>query len=334
MEEFIDDIVKTDEPDEPAKTETEMAAEIQGTKAIDAEKVAIEKAATEKAEETPDPDDSKPELGSEATPDVVQPENEAPVAESDDVKALAAQLGWREDHTGDDAVDAKTYILKSKDIQKSMGQHNKDLKDQLQALGGSVSALKKHNENVFHAEVKKLTGEVEALKKERRAAIELADVAKVDELDKQIDDIQKDIDTPKLVNSPEERVAENPVYDEWVKDNDWYLEDDAMANFADNVAQQYAGAPLERVYAIVRTKVQEVFPDKFEAAKVHDNKQQEIVKPPVGPKSPVESSSVKGSETSFSKADLTSDQIQIMNQFVRGGIMTEEQYVNDIAKMQ
>lgn len=325
-EEFIDDIIGTEEV---SKTEAEIAADIQGA---DVDK------APEKSDESKY---LKIEMGSEATPDGAQPETKVKVVEKDKapetdaVKELAAKLGWREDHKGEDAVDASTYILKSKDIQQSMSQHNKDLKSQLTNLGGSVEALKKHNETVYQADVKKLTSEVTALKKERRAAIELADVDKVDELDQQIDDKQKDINAPKPVEA--QVVTDNPAYDEWVKDNSWYLTDNEMAKYADTIAEQYNGAPLERVYAMVRTKVQEIFPDKFEDVKVDEVKTEvteDIVKPPVGPKSPVESSSAKGSEGSFTKADLTSDQMQIMRQFVQGGIMTEEQYVNDIAKMQ
>lgn len=320
MEELIEDIIG--KADEAPKTETEMITELEGAKVDDAPKV------DKPAEKAPVVTDEKVKMGAEGDPDGVQDEK-ATVTESDDVKALAAQLGWREDHTGEDAVDAKTYILRSKDIQKSMSQHNKDLKDQLSALDGSVSALKTHNENVYQAEVKKLTDEVVELKAERRAAIELADVAKVDELDKQIDEKQKDIDAPKPADKQEQQATDNPIYDTWVKDNDWYLKDDDMAKFADTIAEQYKGAPLDRVYALVRTKVQEVFPDKFETAKVVAP-----VKTPVGPQSPVESSSAKIPAENFTKADLSNDQVQIMNQFVRGGIMTEEQYVNDIAKMQ
>ncbi len=322
MEEFIDDIVGSDEV---AKTETEMATEIQEGKV---------------AEETVDKvvADDKSKTGSEATPD--ESKDDAKVVdaadtggESDAVKELATQLGWREDHTGNDSVDASTYILKSKDIQKSMGQHNKDLKDQLQTLGGSVDALQKHNENVYQSEVNRLTREVADLKKERRAAVELADVSKVDDLDEQIEQKQKDIDAPKPINSQVQKATDNPVYDEWIENNEWYLDNDDMARFADTVAQQYDGAPLERIYAIVRTKVQEIFPDRFEITKPIVNPSVDPVTP-VGPKSPVESSSAKGNDASFTKADLTSGQMQIMNQFVKGGIMTEEQYVKDIAKLQ
>jgi hypothetical protein len=306
-EDFIDDIIGGAAD---VKSEAEMTAEIQGS---DVAKVVEKQDVTMEAKGRP-----------AESQDVKVKGNDLP-----DVKELATQLGWREDHTGDDAVDAVTYILRSKDIQKSMSQHNKDLKEQLQALNGSVSALKTHNESVYKAEVKKLESEIVALKKERRSAIELADVDKVDELDKQIDEKQKDIDAPKPIEKQASTVIDNPVYDVWIKDNAWYLEDDTMAKFADTVAKQYAGAPLDRIYAMVRTKVQEVFPDKFESVKTPAS-----VKPPVGPKSPVEGSSVKGINASFTKADLTSEQMQIMNQFVRGGIMTEEQYINDIAKMQ
>jgi hypothetical protein len=255
------------------------------------------------------------------------------------VEELAAQLGWRADHVGEDAVDAVTYILRSKDIQKAMSKHNKDLKENLSTVQASINALKEHNERVYQADVKRLTSEIEALKKERKSAIELADVDKVEELDAQIEEKKKDIAAPKMNTSKSDDAA-NPVYDEWITDNQWYLEDDEMAQFADSVAQQYVGAPLPRIYALVRNKVQEVFPEKFASSKPAPGKPADMNKPadvtkPIGPVSPVDKgSNNKGAATTFSKSDLTPEQVSIMNQFVRGGIMTEEQYINDIARMQ
>ena len=261
----------------------------------------------------------------------VAPVDSAKVGTSNSIEELATQLGWRADHTGEDSVDAATYILRSKDIQKSMSKHNKDLKDQLSVLNGSVEALKIHNEKVYQAEVKKLQAEITDLKKERKAAIELADVEKVEELDNQIADIQKDLDKPKEDKQVDN--VRNDVYAAWVKDNDWYLNDPEMATFADTVAQNYVGAPPERIYSLVRKKVEEVFPEKFvankngEAVKLGDTK-------PIGPPSPVERSTNKGGVTNFTKADLTPEQMNVMKQFVSSGVMTEEQYINDIAKMQ
>ena len=249
------------------------------------------------------------------------------------VEELAAQLGWRADHVGEDAVDAVTYILRSKDIQKAMSKHNKDLKENLSAVQASVNALKEHNEKVYQTEVKKLTAEIETLKKERKSAIELADVDKVEELDAQIEAKKNDLVAPKINDSSKAGAVENPVYDEWIQDNQWHLEDNELAQFADSVAQNYVGAPLPRIYALVRQKVQEVFPEKFTTVK--SATVANVATKPIGPVSPVDKgSNNKGATTSFSKADLTPDQVSIMNQFVRGGIMSEEQYIKDIASMQ
>ena len=251
------------------------------------------------------------------------------------VEELASQLGWRADHVGEDAVDAVTYILRSKDIQKAMSKHNKDLKENLSAVQSSVNALKEHNEKVYQTEVKKLTAEIESLKKERKSAIELADVDKVEELDAQIEAKKNDLAAPKINDTSKAGAVENPVYDEWIQDNEWYLEDNDMAQFADSVAQNYVGAPLPRIYALVRQKVQEVFPEKFAPKNTSTTTTTKETVKPIGPVSPVDKgSNNKGATTSFSKADLTPDQVSIMNQFVRGGIMSEEQYIKDIASMQ
>jgi hypothetical protein len=252
------------------------------------------------------------------------------------IEEIAAQLGWKPDHTGENFVDASTYILRSKEIQNSMKDHNKDLKNQLHNLQGSVDALKEHNERVYKAELNRMEGEIARLKKERKAAIETADVDKVDELDQAITGLEKNLNEPK----PASRPATNPIYDEWVKDNAWYLTNNEMATYADTVAQQYAGAPLERLYPLVRQKVAEVFPEQFQQTPsaqpgtlANPGKAGKQVKP-VGPASPVERGKKGGQQTSFTKADLTPDQLSIMNQFVKSGIMTEDQYIKDIAKLQ
>jgi hypothetical protein len=255
------------------------------------------------------------------------------------VEELASQLGWKPDYEGDSYVDAATYILRSREIQDSMRDHNKDLKNQLSTMQSSIDALKDHNERVYKAEVSRMQGEIERLKKEKRAAVELADVDKVEELENEISSIEKNLTEPR-----KQQATTNPIYDEWIKENDWYLKDDEMAAYADQVAQQYAGAPLNRLYPLVRAKVAEVFPEKFEPTKpvkavpkrnlANAGDKQSGQQKPVGPASPVERGKKSGSTPTFTKADLTPDQQTIMKQFVQSGIMTEEQYIKDIAKLQ
>jgi len=247
------------------------------------------------------------------------------------IEDIATQLGWNPNFQGEGAVDASTYILRSKDIQESMKNHNKDLKKQLNNLQGSVDALKEHNERVYKADVKRMEGEIAELKKQKREAIELADVTKVEELDNQISNIQNDIIDIKSQDIKPSQNSSNDVYNEWVKDNQWYITDDDMAKYADTVAKQYEGAPLDRIFKLVTNKVKEVFPEKFEQPKKQETNNE--TKLPIGPKSPVEGNTNIKQTNTFTKDDLTPEQMQIMRQFVQGGIMTEQQYINDIAKM-
>lgn len=273
---------------------------------------------------------------------VTESVDETPTTDSEEtVESLAKQLGWSPDHKGDAYVDAATYILKSRDIQDSMRDHNRDLKSQLSNMQGSIEALKQHNERVYRADVNRLQAELKELTKKKRAAVELADTDTVDSLDEQIDSVKKAINEP-APQSP--APSSNPVFDDWVKDNQWYLTDPTMAGYADQVAQQYVGAPADRIYKAVRNKVAELWPEKFEQSK-QDNTQSlanvtkteqpqtEKVKP-MGPVSPVEGTTHASNAPKFGKADLTPDQLSIMKQFIGAGIMTEEQYINDIAKLQ
>lgn len=253
------------------------------------------------------------------------------------IEDLATQIGWNPNYAGEDKVDAATFILKSREIQETMRDHNKELREQLSNMQGSIEALKSHNERVYQADVKRMQAEIDDLKRQRKEAIELADVAKVDELDKQISDKQRDLSKPAI----EEPTPRNEIYEDWIKDNQWYLTDPEMATYAEVVAQQYEGVPLNRIYNLIRRKVEEVFPEKFEKETKNENatnlenlKTPTNKKKPIGPSSPVESPTNPGNKKNFTEADLTPEQKTIMNQFVKTGVMTKEQYVADIAKMQ
>ncbi len=233
--------------------------------------------------------------------------------QEESVEDIASELGWRPDGE----LDAKEYILKSRDIQDTMRDHIKTQKQQLTDLGMSVAELKTHNQKVYQAEVQALKSELKSLKAQKTEAIEEGDVSRVDELDEQIDGVKQVINQP----SPEEP-PRDVEFDAWVDKNPWYATNDEMARYANTIADQHMGAPFERVTAIVENKVKEMFPEKFTTSTGTE------------PASPVESSARKTASPKFTKANLTSSQKNIMNQFVRQGIMTEKQYISDIAKTQ
>ena len=332
-EEFVEDIIESTAAEEKAAEEAAVVKAAKESKAIEE----AAKAEEQKQQEQETADKEKAVQEQKAAQQQAAQEQK-PVEGNEAIEKLAEQLGWNKDHKGTDAVDAATYILRSREIQDTMRDHNKDLKGQVSSLQKSISALQEHNENVYKVEVKKLENELTRLKKEKRAAVELADTSKVDELDEQIESIQKDLNKPQKVTT--NKVVANPVYDEWIKDNEWYETDDEMAAYADKVAEKYEGAPLERIYLLVRKNVEEVFPEKF---KSNDNTKlgddidpnfNDDGKKAVGPSSPVEAGNNREKQSSFTINDLTPEQRSIMQQFVKQGIMTEKKYIADIEKLQ
>lgn len=331
-EEFIEDIIAASTSNvDQTPNETTESNPVESSSEIN-----ITNETLSETDQTPQPDSQNNET------ETVEQTNETDESEqSQSVESLATQLGWNADHSGPNSVDAATYILRSREIQDSMKERNDSLKSQLTNLQFSIDALKEHNERVYQSDLAAKQAEIETLKKEKRAAVELADADKVDEIDSKIDNIKKNLNQP----APQSKPSVNPAFDSWVKDNQWYLTDNDMAQYADTVAQQYVGAPPERIFSIVRSKVAEIWPEKFEEQKpVQQNKttlanvaeQNQQPKPPkpVGPASPVEAAKPSGQKPIFSKADLSQDQLAIMRQFSQAGIMTEEQYIKDIAKLQ
>ena len=235
-----------------------------------------------------------------------------PPEEPNEVEDLATEIGWR---SGGE-LDAKDYILKSRDIQDTMRDHIKTQKTQLNELGSSVADLKVHNERVYKAEVKQKDAEIKVLKAEKKEAIEDGDVEKVDELDEQIDGLKEEMAEPIV------QVPVNEDFGIWVENNKWYQEDKEMADYADSIADRNEGAPFKRVTVLVEKKVKEMFPDKFPAQKT------------APPASPVEGAGKKIASSKFTKADLTDSQKTIMGKFVKQGIMTEKQYIEDIGTTQ
>lgn len=252
-------------------------------------------------------------------------------AEGVSVEELAKELGWtpKDDFKGnkDDYVDAATYIRRSKDITEAKNNQIGSLKKQLKDISAVVNELKTHNERVYRTEVRRLEGELNTLKAERRVAISDGDVDKVEEIEKKINELHTDanqaLNDAKGNNHPDP--DSNTDWVEWKKSNGWYGEDDEMTQFADNFAKRYEGVDFKRVLKIVRTEVERVFPEKFDKDDKPSNK---------AASNPVEPGTRKAAtKTRFTKADLTPAQRAIMGKFVRQGVMTEEAYIKDLATM-
>lgn len=246
------------------------------------------------------------------------------------IETIAKEMGWvsEEDFNGDksDYVDAETYIRRGRDIQDNMRKSLKEQRQQLNDMSESIEALKSHNEKVYKAAVSKLKLELTTLKAQKKEAIEDGNVNKVNEIDEQIDFVKGSIDTkePEKSKKGDEKPELTSEFKVWLGKNPWYETDDEMATVADNIAREYKGISFQRLEKLVDKKIKEAFPDKFSST--NTTKQTNAV-------NRVEGSSRRQAGTKFTEADLSESQRTIMNQFVRQGIMTKKQYIEDIASM-
>lgn len=269
----------------------------------------------------------------ETKPQVKEPEEtketKEPEVTEDKVEILAREMGWRpeDDFQGDkvDFVDAEAYIRKGQDIQNSMRKSLKDQKQQLSDMSTNIADLKVHNEKVYRVEIANLKKEITSLGIQKKEAIEDGDVQKVNEIDEQIDTIKESMSQDEEPGQTQQQPATNQEFDEWVKDNPWYLVDKEMGSYADSIAENSKGVSFKRIAALVDKKVKEMFPDKFMGQQKKNGTTVNTDR--------VESATRKQSTSKFTEANLTKEQKGIMTQFVKRGIMTKADYISDVALM-
>jgi len=275
-----------------------------------------------------------PVIGEEETEDVPEETQEEPEEEPKDqttIESLASEMGWKpkDDFQGheDDYVDAATYIRRSKDIQDSLRQHLKDNKKKMSALEKGLEDLRTHNERVFKVQIERQKEEIESLKAKRREAIEEGDIEAVDEIEKKI----TRLNTEDEKTEPEQKVdpEEYQAFTSWLKENDWYKLEGVtdgnpdLTEYADKLAAlpDYQIMSYPQRLKKISAKVQEMFPEEFQSK----------AKKPAN--TAVEAPSMKTSKKKYSARDLNDDQKQIMRNFVRNGIMSEQEYINDLVKI-
>jgi len=115
----------------------------------------------------------------------------------------------------------------------------------------------------------------------------------------------------------------DPRFVEWTKNNEWYVKDKEMHEYADAVglgyAQQHPSLSPEEVLTYVTHQVKGRFRERF----LNPNR----AKP-----SAVEGSNTTGSPRKGS-IELTEEERKVMNTFVRAGVMTKEAYTEEIKKL-
>jgi hypothetical protein len=250
--------------------------------------------------------------------DELIPEADAPV-EHTPTELKAIESGWvpKEDFQGDEHkwVEAGEFLRRG-ELFKKIEDQGKQLKDVRSAL----NEMKKLNGQIQEVEYKRA---LDTLKAQKKAALEDGDADAVIAADDRIDMVkeqQKEMQRQSPVAQSDEG-SEHPEFVAWTEQNNWYKSSTPMKAFADALGQELAraGNSPSEVLKKVAAEVRKEFPNKFR------NPNQDKA-------GAVEGGAGRGVSTS-GKFTLSDEERSVMNKFVRQGVMTEKEYVEQLKKV-
>lgn len=249
----------------------------------------------------------------------------------DPVEVLAQRLGWNPEFQGEGAVDAETFILRSRNISNDLSKQVRTLRKQLSAMSEGVEAIKLSAEQAQAQKINELKTQITELKAQRKQAIKDGDLDAVDVFDSRIEVLQDASKAPPKKAPPV--AAPPPEYDEFVERNPWYLTDSEMHQYADTIVNlpENKGLSYTRLLQKVERLVKQEFPEKFAAAKPPPAQDPAVASPSVVPSS---RHKVRPAKPKATAVDLSYHQRQIGQDFVaRGVYKTLDDYAQSLQKL-
>ena len=267
-------------------------------------------------------------------PEEIQEVQEQEVQEIDpQIVEKAQRMGWipPEQFKGskDNFVPADQYVKRAEEMMPIMKtQLNKydekvqKYESEIMGLKSTLDAQKKTTEKLVKMSKTISERAYEQAKrdlvKQQAQAVSEGDVEKWQALEDQKEKLER----PEPVEMEKEPVQQNPVFDQWHQNNDWYIKDADMTIWANGYAQQIQSQspnmPYDQVLKTVETKAKQVFSHKFENPRREDP-------------APVDSSSgaaeIKPAKKSYN--NLPADAKAACENVVAQGLMTKEEYVKE-----
>lgn len=248
---------------------------------------------------------------------VDQQQTEQQEIQSNPIEVRARELGWRpkEDFHGDENqfIDAAEFVRRQPLFEK-IEHMGKELKETKKVL----MMLQEHHTKVKQIEYDRAVKELRA---EKKKALEEGDADRLMEIDDALIDIKAAEQVAK--NAPPKQQQVDPRFTSWTDKNPWYTSDKELRSFADSIGTAYAESnenkTPEEVLKYVEAQVKRAYPEKF-------------TNPKRTQPSAVEGSSPAGATTgSKVNIQLTDEERKVMNTFVRSGVMTKDEYMEQLA---
>lgn len=268
---------------------------------------------------------------SEAVESVVEEEVVVEEPEFTDEELQAMEHGWapKSEWQGDDAdwISAKQFNQRGELFGKikSLERTNTTMRQEFQQ---ATSHMKELLAKAKETEYKRAVTE---LKADKRRAVQDGETERILDIDDKIDALnQEHTEFKETVNAapaaPQE-AQPTPEFIEWKGNNNWYGTDEDMTLLADSVGigfiQRNPNATTAQVFDAVDKQIKKAYPEKFTNSRRERPGKVEAGK----------SSGRAASKTRFSKADLSEEQRAVMNTMVKTGVMTEDDYIKELARI-
>lgn len=233
------------------------------------------------------------------------------------IELKAMEEGWvpQDEWQGEpDAWRPAKEFVDRGELFKKIDDQNRTVKQLKQALDD----LKGHHARVRETEYARA---LQSLKNQKKEAMTDGDADAVLRIEDQIDLVKEEQTNLRIQTAQARTQIEDipaPEFVAWTSRNKWYTNDEGMKGYADSIGRSLSAAGLSptAVLAEVEKRVKTEFPHKF-------------TNPNRAKAGSVEGSSAKGG-TSGESFDLSPVERQVMERFVKQGIMTKEKYITEL----
>ena len=257
--------------------------------------------------------------GTEA-PEVIENETPESTVQTNPYEGEAREMGWRpkEEWQGEPEKwrDAKEFVERG-ELYGKIDTVSRELKETRKAL----KMLQEHHSKVKDVEFRRA---VEELKLAQRKHLEDGNADEYLKTTELLTDIKAEQKARQVVEEVTPKQPQvDPRFIEWTKENTWYEKNMDMREYADIIGQGYAKShptvdPVE-VLKYVTREVKVRFRDNFE----NPNR----TKP-----NSVESGSTQQVKKKES-IELDDEERKVMNTFIRQGVMTKEEFLEQVKLM-
>ena len=248
----------------------------------------------------------------------------------DEQKAM--QHGWvpkeQWDGNPEEWIPAKVFNMRG-DFFSRIAKDKKEISELRQTVDHLVDPSRK----AYDAGYKQGLAELRA---ERREALEAGDVERVEQLEDKIDEFKEEHAAKKQEfeqKVTKQQAQENPVFDTWHVENDWYMADATLTTYANEVASEVAGkaqasgvqVDYPKLLQEITRKVKQKFPERFGRTKV-------VEKPSAveGGSNSADDKSTSKRSAKFSEADLSDQDKRIMETVLKTTKLTKEEYLEQV----